>query len=158
VLSRQEGGYIAALAPAHAADAAAVDQALFHQLIDAGDHIPRLAYAEVAHVQLKERLTVAGALSVVRLQHERAAREGEIDWIGGGAAVRLRSRGARRPAVNHHEEGIAASGLEVDGLVQHALDFRAVLALPPDDFARVLRPRRDLRSRVAQLPGRVECG
>ena len=145
---------VATLAPAHAADAILVHQALLHERVDARQHIPRVADAEVAHVQRSERLAVTGAATVVGLEHERALGEEPINRVVADLAIGHRPRHARRSAVNHDQQGIAASGLEISRLVQHAFDLGAVLALPLHHFSRVLRPRCDLRARVADLPRR----
>ena len=76
VARRQERGDVAALAPAHAADAIAIDEALLHQRIDAREHVPRVADAEIAHVERSELLAVSGAAAIVRLEDERALSRG----------------------------------------------------------------------------------
>ena len=75
-----------------------------------GQHVPGVADAEVAHVQRAELLAVAGAAAIVRLEHERAAREPQVDRvIADVVRVRHRPRHAGRPAVNHDQQRIAAA-------------------------------------------------
>ena len=150
---RQERRDVTALAPAHAADAIAIGQPLLHQRVDARQHVPRVADAEIADVERPELLAVAGAAAIVRLEHQRALRQECVDGVGGAAAVRHRARNAGRAAVNHDQQRIAPARHEVGRLVQHPFDAGAVLALPGDHFAGVLRPRRDLRAEVADFRG-----
>src|SRR5262245_23384883 len=105
-------------------------------MIDARQHVPGVADAEVADVQRSERLAVAGAAAVVRLEDERAARRPDVDRIDARARERRRPRRPRRAAVNDDEQRILPAGLEAERLVQDAFDRRAVLAFPRDDLER----------------------
>ena len=141
----QVGGDVAALAPAHAADARGVDPSSLHEVIDAGDDVPRVADAEVAHVELPEALAVAGAAAVVDLQHQRAAADPGIDGV---VAVLDQDRtiDPGRSAVDDDEQRILLRRIEIRRAHEHALDRRAVLALPRHDL-----PGADAEG--AKLPG-----
>ena len=88
----RNAGDVAALAPAHAADLRGIDPALGDQVVDAREHVPRVADAEVADVQLAELLAVAGAAAVVDLENQRPARRPDV-----GRVVARVGRQQRRP-------------------------------------------------------------
>ena len=59
VVRREKRGDVAALAPAHRADLGGIDNPLRDQRVDAGQHVPGVADAEIADVQRSELLAVA---------------------------------------------------------------------------------------------------
>src|SRR5262249_50144386 len=69
---RQEGRDVAPLAPAHAADLGGIDPPELDEVIDAGKHIPGVADAEAADVELPELLAVASAAAIVDAQDQGA--------------------------------------------------------------------------------------
>ena len=101
---RQERRDVAALAPAHAADPLRVHPALLDQVLDAREHVPGVADAEVADVELAELLAVAGAAAVVDLQDERAARGPDVRRVVRASSMQRRPVDARRPAVDDAEQ------------------------------------------------------
>jgi hypothetical protein len=105
------------------------------EMVDARDDIPRVADPEVAHVELTELLAVPRAAAVVRLEHDGPLRQPELDGIRAPDLHAAGTRDARRPAVNHDEQRVLLSRLEVRRLVQHPFDRRAVGALPRDHLA-----------------------
>ena len=112
------------------------------EVIDAGDHVPRIADAEVAHVECAELLAVTGAAAIVHLEDERAARRPDVRRVVTRVGCQQsRTIDARRPAVNDAQQRIAFGGIEVSRLDQHAFDRRAVLALPGDHLARAEHER-----------------
>ena len=153
VVRREERGDVAALAPAHRADPGGIDQALRDQRVDARQHVPGVADAEVADVQRAELLAVAGAAAIVRLEHEDAARHPHVDRIDGAGERHRRARRRSGPPWITTSSGYLRDGSKSDRLVQHAFDRRAVLALPRHDFERARRPVRGLRVHVGELSG-----
>src|SRR5262249_21427789 len=129
----QEGRDVAPLAPAHAADLGGIDPAELDEVIDAGQHVPGVADAEVADVELPELHTVAGAAAVVDAQDQGTPAGPEV-----GRVVAAGQQGgpvdARGAAVNDAQQRPLPRRVEIGRLGQHALDGRAVLALPGDDF------------------------
>ncbi len=108
VVRREKRRDVAALAPAHGADLRRIDHPLRDQRVDAREHVPRVADAEIADVERAELLAVAGAAAVVRLEDEDAARHPDVDRID-RAGERDGARHAGRTAVNHDEQRVLSS-------------------------------------------------
>ena len=98
------------------ADLRRIDHALRDQRVDAGQHVPGVADAEVADVERAELLAVAGAAAIVRLEHEHAARHPDVDRIDragerDGARRRRSARRESRPAADTSSTGSKSAGL-----------------------------------------------
>src|SRR6185369_6418 len=100
-----EGGNVAALAPAHRADAIAVDHALRDQMIDAGYDVPVISNTKVAHIERSELLAVAGRAAIVRPQNNSAPVRKHFDRII-PIAAHNRSINSSRSPVNDHEKRV----------------------------------------------------
>src|ERR1019366_6705584 len=101
----EKGADVSALAPPHRRHLRGIDPSLLDQVVDAAQHVPRVADAEVADVELPERLAVARAAAVVDLEHEGPARNPRVYWIGPVVNQR-RAVGSGRAAVEHAEQRI----------------------------------------------------
>ena len=150
IVGGEERRNVAALAPAHRADLLRVDEPSGDERIDAREHVPGVADAEIPDVEGPELLAVAGAAAVVGLEDQDAPRHPDIDRIN-RARERDRPRDAGGTAVNDDEERVLAGRIEVERLVQHAFDGGAVGALPRHDFERARCPSCGLAVHVGQL-------
>ena len=122
-----------------------------------GLHVPRVADAEVLHVQLAELLAVPCAAAIVHFQHQRAASNPRVNRV----VARVghdRPIDAGRPAVNHDQQRVRCSRREVLRLDQDAFDDRAIAALPRGDFTGPHLERVELRRHVGEPLLLVEAG
>src|SRR5262249_34889953 len=98
-----------------------------HHLVDAPEDVAEIAVAEVLDIGSRESLAPTKAAARIGHQDEVAParqRRGER-----GPAQPSRREGARWAAVDEDDQGIAASGIEVAGGEEPALDVEPI-ALP----------------------------
>ena len=141
---------VAALAPAHRAQAVFVHEPFRDQRIHARNHVRIIANAQVPHIQRPEFLSVTCRAAIIWPHHHRAFGHKSLDGI---VAVRIHDRliHARRPAVNHHQQRVFFLGVEIRRRVKHAFNRRSVPRLPRSHFAVRQRKSFELLSHRREL-------
>ncbi len=121
------------------------------QVLDAGQHVPGVADAQVADVQRPELLAVSSRAAIVRHQDDGALRQPLHDRIH-VAAHQLRPGYGRGAPVDDDHQGTRPSRLVPLRPEEHALDLGPVPARPPDHVSSAQRPARDLFGEVGHAP------